>query len=144
MWFYSWYFPMSFPNFSAVLFLKNSFGWLVLILPEYLMTNANIWFSHIFELLDHLNVIETYFLEKYIGRYWYIFFLFPENQEILKLTFDYQLSALIYFTAEGNGTRLIGIDDATSGVQAFGLLNSNDLPYGPLQITGIALDVCDK
>ena len=70
--------------------------------------------------------------------------MFSENQDILKLTYDYQLNALIYFTAEGNGTRLIEINDTASGVQALGLLNSNDLPYGPLQITGIALDFCGK
>ena len=60
------------------------------------------------------------------------------------MAYDYQLNALIYFTAVGNGTMLIGIDDRTSGVQELGLLNSNDLPYGPLQITGIALDFCKK
>ena len=72
------------------------------------------------------------------------FFLFLENQQILKLAYDYQLNALIYFTAEGNGTMLIGIDDTEPRVQALDLLNSNDLPYGPLQITGIALDFCGK
>ena len=72
------------------------------------------------------------------------FFLFLENQQILKLAYDYQLNALIYFTVVGNGTMLIGIDDVTSGVQELGLLNSNDLPYDPLQITGIALDFCGK
>ena len=60
------------------------------------------------------------------------------------MAYDYQLNALIYFTVVGNGTMLIGIDDMTSGVQELGLLNSNDLPYGPLQITGIALDFCGK
>ena len=39
---------------------------------------------------------------------------------------------------------LIGIDDTESRVQAFDLLNSNDLPYGPLQITGIVLEFCGK
>ena len=72
------------------------------------------------------------------------FFLFLENQQILKLAYDYQLNALIYFTVVGNGTMLTGIDDVTSGVQELGLLNSNDLPYDPLQITGIALDFCGK
>ena len=60
------------------------------------------------------------------------------------MAFDYQLNALIYFTAKGNGTMLIGIDDTESRVQAFDLLNSNDLPYGPLQITGIVLEFCGK
>ena len=72
------------------------------------------------------------------------FFLFSENQQILKLAYDHQLNALIYFTVDGNGTMLIGIDDTTSGVQALNLLNSSGLPYGPLQITGIVLEFCGK
>ena len=39
---------------------------------------------------------------------------------------------------------LTGIDDTASGVQTLGLLNSNDLLYGPLHVTGIALDFCGK
>ena len=42
---------------------------------------------------------------------------------------------------------LIGINDTEdtefSG-QTLNLFNSNDLPYGPLQITGIALEFCRK
>ena len=93
-------------------------------------------------MLDYPNFIETYF--QYIGSYWHLFFLSSEKQQILKLAYHYQLNALIYFTAEGNGTILNGIDDTASGVQALGLFNSNDLSYGPLQITGIALDLCGK
>ena len=63
------------------------------------------------------------------------------------MAYDHQLNALIYFTAEGNGTMLIGINDTEdtefSG-QTLNLFNSNDLPYGPLQITGIALEFCRK
>ena len=70
--------------------------------------------------------------------------MFSENQQILKLAYDYHLNALIYFTAEGNGTMLNGIDDTESGVQAVDLLNSNDLPYGLLQVTGIALEFCGR
>ena len=39
---------------------------------------------------------------------------------------------------------LSGIDDTESGVQAVDLLNSNDLPYGLLQVTGIALEFCGR
>ena len=70
--------------------------------------------------------------------------MFSEDKQIIKLAYDYQLNALIYFTAEGNGTMLIGIDNRASGVQTLDLLNSNDLPYGPLQITGIVLQFCGK
>ena len=108
------------------------------------MTNPNVWFSHILKLLDHPNVTGAYFRERYVVSYWYLFLLFSENQQILKLAYDYQLNALIYFTAEGNGTMLIGIDDTESHVQTLDLLNSNDLPYGPLQITGIVLEFCGK
>ena len=73
-----------------------------------------------------------------------IFSSFPENMQIIKMAYDYQLNALVYFTAEGNGTMLIGIDNTASGVQTLDLLNSNDLPYGPLQITGIVLEFCGK
>ena len=70
--------------------------------------------------------------------------MFSENQQVLKLAYDYQLNALIYTTAEGKGTMLIGIDDTASGVRALGLLNSTDFQYGPLQITGVALDFCGR
>ena len=72
------------------------------------------------------------------------FFLFSENQKILKLAYDYQLNVLIYFTAEVNGTMLTGIDDTAPIAQALGLLNPNDLSYDSLQITGIAWDSCGK
>ena len=39
---------------------------------------------------------------------------------------------------------LTGIDNTASGVQALDLLNTNDLPYGPLQVTGIALEFCRR
>ena len=70
--------------------------------------------------------------------------MFSENQQILKLAYDYQLNGLIYTTAEGNGTMLIGIDDTASGILALGLINSADFSYGPLQMTGIALDFCGR
>ena len=70
--------------------------------------------------------------------------MFSENQQILKLAYDYQQNALIYTTAEGNGTMLIGIDDTASGILALGLINSTDFSYGPLQMTGIALDFCGR
>ena len=73
-----------------------------------------------------------------------IFSSFPENMQIIKMAYDYQLNALVYFTAEGNGTMLIGIDNTASGAQTLDLLNSNVLLYGPLQITGIVLEFCGK
>ena len=97
---------------------------------------SNCWITSTLLRLISFNDISTVIVD--------IFFLVSENQQILKLVYEYQLNALIYFTAEGNGTMLTGIDDTVSGIQALGLLNSSDLLYGPLIITGLALDFCGK
>ena len=107
---------------------------------ESVRTNPNVWFLHIFTpaLLDPISVNDISAVTDIF------FFLFSEKQQILKLVYDHQLNALTYFAVKGNGTILIEIDDTASDVQALNLLNSSDLPYGPLQITGIVLEFCSK